>query len=518
MRFTHFLGQYHLNFTVMKKIMLVFIAFSFFVNLSAQIRVDSDGKVGIGTTTPSYRLDVVGNTRVTGDIYLGSTSNLISTTNDTALVFKVGNAMVGFTGASVGDNRHRNVAFGYGSLTNFNTSSMYNVAFGWQTLYNNTGWNNAAVGYQALYANTSGGYNTATGTKALYQNTTGFCNTAIGYEALCNNTTSWRNTAVGYRALHANTTGGGDPTGGCNTAIGYYASTDSPGLSNTTAIGYQATTTANNQVRIGNSNVTSIGGYAAWSNISDGRIKRNIQANVPGLDFINLLQPITYNLDLDALDDLLGIELDDNQEDMPLTQEQIDLERKARKAKEEQVQSGFIAQDVEKAALELGYNFSGVDAPQNDKDVYSLRYAEFVVPLVKAVQELSAQKDAAIASLQEQINELKGSGSSLRVVADRMEETGIITPDVVTQCRLYQNNPNPFSHSTQIKYYLPEEIGSAYLYIYDMQGKQLKQITITDRGAGQQTISGSELPAGIYLYALLADGKEVDVKRMILTE
>jgi len=70
----------------MKKIMLVFIAFSFFVNLSAQIRVDSDGKVGIGTTTPSYRLDVVGNTRVTGDIYLGSTSNLISTTNDTALV------------------------------------------------------------------------------------------------------------------------------------------------------------------------------------------------------------------------------------------------------------------------------------------------------------------------------------------------------------------------------------------------------------------------------------------------
>ncbi|NLK47453.1 MAG: T9SS type A sorting domain-containing protein [Bacteroidales bacterium] len=244
---------------------------------------------------------------------------------------------------------------------------------------------------------------------------------------------------------------------------------------------------------------------------SDGRIKKNVKANVPGLDFINLLQPVTYNLDLDALDNLLGIVRDHENY----------VDREARRAKERVVQSGFIAQDVEKVALELGYNFSGVDAPQNDKDVYCLRYAEFVVPLVKAVQELSElnnAKDTVIASLQEQINELKGTMSLLRVAADRTVETGITNPDAAAQCKLYPNNPNPFSQSTQIKYYLPEGIGSAYLYIYNVQGKQLKQIAITDRGEGQQIISGSELPAGIYLYALLADGKEVDVKRMILTE
>ncbi|HEV8538733.1 MAG TPA: hypothetical protein VGR15_07395, partial [Bacteroidota bacterium] len=44
-----------------------------------------------------------------------------------------------------------------------------------------------------------------------------------------------------------------------------------------------------------------------------------------------------------------------------------------------------------KAAKELGYDFSGVDAPKNEKDFYGLRYAEFVVPLVKAVQELVSQ-------------------------------------------------------------------------------------------------------------------------------
>ena len=32
------------------------------------------------------------------------------------------------------------------------------------------------------------------------------------------------------------------------------------------------------------------------------------------------------------------------------------------------------------------------------------------------------------------------------------------------------------------------------------------------------TINGSELQPGLYIYTLVADGKEVDTKRMILTE
>jgi hypothetical protein len=55
--------------------------------------------------------------------------------------------------------------------------------------------------------------------------------------------------------------------------------------------------------------------------------------------------------------------------------------------KSQQVQTGFIAQDVEQVASELGYDFSGIDKPKNENDHYGLRYAEFVVPLVKAVQE-----------------------------------------------------------------------------------------------------------------------------------
>ena len=49
---------------------------------------------------------------------------------------------------------------------------------------------------------------------------------------------------------------------------------------------------------------------------------------------------------------------------------------------------------VERAAVECGFDFSGIIRPENEKAQYQLSYAEFVVPLVKAVQELSRQNEA----------------------------------------------------------------------------------------------------------------------------
>ena len=64
-----------------------------------------------------------------------------------------------------------------------------------------------------------------------------------------------------------------------------------------------------------------------------------------------------------------------------------------------QVTTGFIAQEVEAAAQSVGFNFSGVDGPKNEHDYYGLRYAEFVVPLVKAVQELSTINESQKATI-----------------------------------------------------------------------------------------------------------------------
>jgi hypothetical protein len=64
---------------------------------------------------------------------------------------------------------------------------------------------------------------------------------------------------------------------------------------------------------------------------------------------------------------------------------------------------------------------------------------------------------------------------------------------------------------------LPEITRQAHLTVYNMEGKQLKNIQINDRNNTSVKISGSELPAGMYLYALIVDGKVVDTKRLVLT-
>ena len=77
---------------------------------------------------------------------------------------------------------------------------------------------------------------------------------------------------------------------------------------------------------------------------------------------------------------------------------------------EQERMSGFIAQEVAEAASELNYEFSGVDVPDSGKDLYSLRYSEFVVPLVKAVQEqqeMIEQQNMVIEQLVREIERLK---------------------------------------------------------------------------------------------------------------
>ena len=388
----------------MKKLILSFIVLACFVNVSAQIEISSSGNVGIGKD-PQHKLDVA------GDIYMGSASNILGTTNDNSITFKVNNALVGYTG----NFDVSNVSFGYGSLPN-PSAGTYNTAIGSSALHSSatTAVYNTAIGSIALQFNTTGSYNTANGSGALYLNTTGAGNTANGNNALLSNITGGYNTAIGGGALYSNT------IGSWNTAIGYNAGNNGPtNLTNSTAIGYNAMLTSSNQVRIGDSGVTSIGGYANWSNISDGRAKKNIRADVPGLDFINLLQPVTYNLDLNAMDNLLGIDkAKKNELEKEVSQELKGISEKARKSKEDLVQTGFVAQDVEKTAKSIGYKFSGVNV--DESGIYSLSYAEFVVPLVKAVQELSDKNDR----LQEQVEELGNKNNRLQKQVEEL--TGLV--------------------------------------------------------------------------------------------
>ena len=338
------------------------------------------------------------------------------------------NATGSFNTANGNKSLYSNITGQYNSSNGFealysNTTGWANVAFGANSLYfNTTGGSNTAIGDQSLYSNATGSFNTANGNKSLYSNITGQYNSSNGFEALYSNTTGQCNTANGNIALFYNTSGNyntaigkgalySNETGWNNTALGNNAFYNGTTYSNSTALGYNADITASNQVRVGDASVNDIGGFADWTNISDIRFKNDINETVPGLAFINKLRPVTYYLNMDNIAKFLR------------TPDSLRL-KEAEIIKGSMLQTGFIAQEVEKAALEVGFEFNGVKKPANENDYYGLRYAEFTVPLVKAVQELNSKNENLQETIDNQnieINELKNKNIELEIRLENLE-------------------------------------------------------------------------------------------------
>jgi len=183
--------------------------------------------LGIGTTSPRAKLEVVGKIYQTG---LGNST------------------FFGYEAGLNDDLSNYNMAIGYQALRS-NTTGDYNTALGnYALLSNTTGNSNVAVGGWALYSNTTGGSNIAIGPNALVSNTTGYYNFAIGVDALHSNTTGAGNFAIGPNALYSNT------TGESNFAIGLNA--------------LVSNTTANSNVAIGRDTLYS--NTTGYSNLAIG--------------------------------------------------------------------------------------------------------------------------------------------------------------------------------------------------------------------------------------------------------
>ena len=407
-----------------------------------------------------------------------------------------------------------------------NDTGYYNTGIGYGALTANAGDENTAAGALALVANTTGDLNVAVGSQALAYSIAGSANTAIGSRTMLENTTGNYNTATGNNALYNNTTGLGNTANGRSagsynnnnsfcTFLGYDADQSvTTDFTNSMALGNTSRITASNQVRIGNSSITSIGGYAGWTNLSDGRYKKNIQQNVPGLEFIRQLKPVTYTLDITGVENFLRKE---NNQDMSKNTAAADkneaaIMQKNIAAKEKIIYTGFIAQDVEAAAKKIDYDFSGVDKPQDENGLYGIRYAEFVVPLVKAVQELSAENDELKKRL-EKIEALLAANTNTSAGA---QATVLNSPLGAGTSSLAQNIPNPFKNSTIINYQLPKQYSSAKMMITDKAGNILKEIDITGSGKGNIKIDASTLAAGTYQYTLIVDGKILNSKQMVI--
>ena len=300
-----------------------------------------------------------------------------------------------------------NVAVGYHALMG-NATGSQNVAAGDSAMVcNTTGSNNVALGHQSLFRNVDGAFNACVGLNCGYNTTGGTSNaalgayalngqagaapvscTAIGGNSLFNVSTASNNTAVGTRSMYLHT------ASGLNSALGYQALGDSTSAqySNCTGAGANARVTNNNQVQLGDS-TTSTYAYGAVQNRSDARDKADVRDTTLGLGFLERLRPVDYRWDL--------------REDYGAGAPRDGSRKRAR------FHHGLIAQEVKAVADELGADFGGLQWHAHDgegQDVYTLGYDELVAPLVKAVQELAADKralDARVAALEARVAALE---------------------------------------------------------------------------------------------------------------
>lgn len=422
--------------------------------------------LGIGITAPTEKIDIDGTVRLRG-LQEDSIATKFLVANDEGKVF-----FRSLSSDPTGGGQS-------GGSTNL-IDSKSNIVIGENAFEKNTGGaGNLIIGNSALKNNTTGTSNIAVGTAVLLQNTTGNRNVVIGGGAFFNNKTGNNNTALGFDS---------GATGG-----------NSSSLTNVTALGHGARVSASNTVQIGNHVVTQIGGQVSWSTLSDGRFKKNIEQNIPGLAFINKLKPVSYQVDQLKLERFLKVERQN--ENTGQVKENVLSQRT----------TGFIAQDVQKILDQEGYTFSGISKPENNHSHYSIRYAEFVVPLTKAVQELST----IVNHQKSEIEELK---TSLAEISEKDGKASSTDEIINKQIELFQNVPNPFSAKTIVNVKLPRSVVDAKVIIYDLRGTQLHEVLISTRGETQVSIAGNTLQSGMYIYALLADGKVIDTKKMILTK
>ena len=286
----------------------------------ADIYCNNSGRVGIGTSSPAEKLEVVGNARVSGlagsgtrmlqtdlngtlvplaggsatQVLLGTGvwgnvptttswsllgnagtidgTNFIGTTDNVPLNIRVNNQKAGKI-----DPFFYNTFWGY-KAGNANFNGTYCTANGFYALtYNTTGDFNTANGAYSLSDNTTGDLSTGSGAYALSDNTTGNMNTAHGAYALSNNISGDFNTSAGAYALFSNISGTDNTamglnalyystTGNYNTAIGSKSESFNTTGTQNTSIGFQ--TLYSNTT--GNSN-TANGINALYSNVAGSK-------------------------------------------------------------------------------------------------------------------------------------------------------------------------------------------------------------------------------------------------------
>jgi hypothetical protein len=306
----------------------------------------------------------------------------------TALTSGAGNTAVGYKALFTEDDGGKNTAVGYEALmTCEGRTDAMNTAVGYQAAkLQQEAQNTVAIGHLALAALDDGGSNTAVGAHSMSTGlVNGTYNTAVGTSSLLA-VTGGSNTAVGASAGDTITSGAN------NIMIGFHSEASAADVTYEIVIGTGVDISnafaggGTETCRIGRASdfiTVDFGENATWGHTSDVRIKKDIEDSGLGLDFINDLRPVTFKKKAPS--------------EYPKEFDGYDANETKRKNPDRK-HYGFIAQEVKEAMDKAGH--SEFPVWKEDRDTRQELYeAEFITPLIKAVQELTAKVEELEAKL-----------------------------------------------------------------------------------------------------------------------
>ncbi len=233
----------------------------------------------------------------------------------------------------------------------------------------------------------------------------------------------------------------------------------------------------------------------SYNYLSDQQLKENITPITDALSKVMLLNGVSYNFKPEVLNDPNDT-ITVISTDPPKTQ------------------IGLIAEDVEQIVPEV--------VRTCDDGLKGIAYGNLVALLIEAIKEQEIKINALEGAIAVYSNNPNSNQNNLN--EDNLRNDVKATQDKSYEYQpdfgrpvLYQNMPNPFSEKTEIKYYLPENAVESAIIIFDMQGTLLKTYKLMNKGNSSLEISGGELKPGMYMYTLITDRKEIETKKMILT-
>jgi trimeric autotransporter adhesin len=345
-------------------------------SFNVAIGTDSLGAAGAGVANnimigynTGYGLTGDGNVAIGHTAFdaAGDRDDCVAIGNGAATTLTTGsqNVAIGTSALGLGTTANGNVCIGFlsaSSLVGGSGGGRHNVSIGRESMeLQESQEDNIAIGYQALHAgnSTSNSQNTCVGSQAMSDaGLAGYGNTVMGYLSGSGMTSAVHNTLIGRQADTVLTTGDENIV-----ITSYNARTSAAAGTGQIVIGHNIVGKGNNTGLFGGaSGVYNEGNTAAWSTVSDERIKKNITDNNIGLEAINKIQVRNFEY---------------------RTEDEITELPKESVIKKEGNQVGVIAQEIQEILPDL--------IKEQTTGCLSVNPDNLTWYLINAVQELSAE-------------------------------------------------------------------------------------------------------------------------------